>query len=293
MAREASSLKALKEQAPVTQIRARATASYQLLTAFVIVICAVLVAFFIHATVDDAVPAASQVGRVYGLIGVALMAFLAAYGIRRYAYRARIMRLETWYRAHLVLGVVTLTLLGCHSGFAFRSMFLGTLQVSFWGAVLTGIFGWGYQTVLRNWMVHHEFRPTVLRELDESLTAARESLEKQVAGLETEAAGLGGISLQKLVAHVVQQMGHIRFQHVWRFPDHSYWERRVHAVLKKVGVADLPPEVQVVIVELNHLEVLRWYHVVLRAWTTLHLWFTFFAIQMMVWHCWMVGRYPR
>jgi hypothetical protein len=288
----ASAEMTVKDQGLSKRDRERATTTYRALTAATLLVCALLVAYYLAASRESGVPAATFTGRMYGLAGLALFTFLALYGIRRYAYHAKI-RLEWWYRAHLLLGLVGLTLLGCHSGFAIRSAFMGALQVSFWGVVLTGLFGWGYQSAFKAWMVRHEYRPTILRELDDSLAAVREKVEREIGSLNPEAVQAGVVPLQKLVAEVLERMRQTRLQHLWRFPDHTFWYEQVCTLLKKLGLNDLPQDLQLLIIELNHLEVLRWYHVVLRAWTTVHLWFTYFAVQMVLWHLWLVGRYPR
>jgi hypothetical protein len=45
--------------------------------------------------------------------------------------------------------------------------------------------------------------------------------------------------------------------------------------------------------ELEDVDKLRAKHRLLRGWTTVHLLFTLFALQMALWHVWMVGSYPR
>src|SRR3954447_9814062 len=62
------------------------------------------------------IPAATPAGRWFGIAGFLLFLFLAFYGLRRTAYRSRLGALPWWYRAHLLLGLVALTLLACHSG---------------------------------------------------------------------------------------------------------------------------------------------------------------------------------
>jgi hypothetical protein len=281
------------ERAVPRRLPGRSTAGYQILSAVTLVLCAVLLAVYLKAVGSDPIPARTQLGRVYGLVGFLLLLVLAAYGARRYAYHVRLMPLEWWYRAHLLLGLLALTLLGCHSGFALRSPFLAVLQVSFWGVVLTGVLGWAYQSALKSWMVRHEYRPTILKELDGALALVRARVEREIGALETEAAAKGSISLQTLVTQLLERMRRARSQHLLRFPDHTFWESQVEGLFQKFGLGDLSQEVQLLVVELNHLEVLRWYHVVLRSWTTLHLLFTFLAVQMMLWHVWMVSWYPR
>lgn len=146
--------------------RRPARTAYRVLVVLIWLLGAALVALFVQQVRGAAVPAATAIGRIYGLIGAVLFAFLALYGLRRIGYRIRLGTLETWYRAHLVLGSLALVLLACHSGFAFRTPFLAALQIAFWGAFLSGIFGWAYQSCMKAWMVRHEYRPAVRSELE-------------------------------------------------------------------------------------------------------------------------------
>src|SRR5262245_5495563 len=135
------------------EVRSRpARPGYRALSIAVLLLSGLLVWYFLLATRGAPVPAATELGRWYGVIGALLLAFLSLYGLRRFGYSLQAGRLEWWYRAHLALGVLCLALLGCHCASAwlgtptapggrwahgFRSPFLTLLQIGFWGTVLT------------------------------------------------------------------------------------------------------------------------------------------------------------
>jgi hypothetical protein len=260
--------------APAPRLPARAArAAYGYLGPVTIAACLGLAGVFFARTAGAAVPAATAWGRWYGLAGALLLLFLSVYGIRRLAHRSPMGSLVAWYRLHLLLGTVALTLLGCHSGFAFRSPFLAVLQLTFWGTVLTGVLGWVYQTALKRWLVRNEYRPAVLKELEARRAALQEKLDPAAAP-----------ALASLEA--------VRRALLWKFPDWSAWESTTDESLARdaTGLSDADREA---LRELQRTEVLRSYHRLLRGWTTVHLLFTVLAVQMTLWHVATVGLYPR
>jgi len=282
--------------------------TYRLLTLAAWVLCAYLIWYYLEHTGAAEVPAATQVGRWYGLIGSVLFGFLAFYGLRRVAYRTSIGRLEWWYRTHLVLGLVALVILACHSGFAFRSWFLGALQVGFWGAVLTGAVGWAFQTAFKQWMVAHEERPTVLKELDARAEQLLQRLSASCASASAVAASAemhptpGGLAdppeeapalTQETLNRILQQMSTRRFSQLSYFPGWDFWDGQVEESLLNSGLESLPADQRQWLRELNRTEVQRSYHRALRWWTTVHLLFTALGVQMMIWHILSVAGSPR
>ncbi len=260
---------------------------YRVLTVLAWLLSGGLIWFYLQATAGAEVPAATQWGRYYGLAGTVLFAFLALYGLRRISYRSRSGTLQFWYRAHLVLGLIALVLLGCHSGFQFRSPFLTALQIGYWGTVGTGVFGWLYQTLIRWWMVRHEYTPSVLTEIN----ASRDRILTRLYTL-AEAEGPGAPKFSKQdVDRAVRAMAARRSANLWRMPDWNFWDGQVDA-----AAAELTPlsmEARQLVRDLNQVEVLRSYHRFMRGWTLYHLLLTAVAVQMVVWHIITVSLYPR
>jgi len=256
---------------------------YRLLTALTLAGCLVLVAAFVAATAGSKVPAATMVGRWYGIAGALLFLFGALYNLRHQVYRLRMGSLEWWYRAHLVLGAVAIAVLGCHSGFAMRSGFLAALQVGFWGTVVTGALGWLWQTGFKRWLQGNEWRPLIRTELEREHVALLKRME-------VPADELGERATAILAAR--RRLSQLRSTQLWRFPPTTEWDRSAAAALEASQPA-VSPEDRDQLLELNRLEVQRSYHRALRGWTTVHLLVTVVGVQLVAWHIWMVAIHPR
>lgn len=271
---------------PTTEIRP-ARKGYRFLTVLVWLASAGLIVNFVNATRGSTVPAATQVGRLYGLAGTVLFAFLALYGLRRISYFSRIGRLEFWYRAHLLLGLLALVLLGCHSGFQFRSPFLAALQIGFWGSIATGVFGWAYQTVIRWWLVRHEYTPSVLSELD----ARRDRIVSNLYTLAEESSKGGQAFSKQDVDRAVRGMAARRQTSLWQMKDWTFWEAQADAAADEWS--PLTREARQLVRDLNQVEVLRAYHRFMRGWTLYHLVLSAVGVQFMLWHIVTVAIHPR
>lgn len=261
-------------------------AGYRALALGTLAVCVLLTAYFLSATSGTQVPAATQLGRWYGLAGALLFTFGALYSVRHPVYRKRAGSLEWWYRAHLVLGVVALALLGCHSGIRVRSGFLALLQLGFWGTVLTGVGGWAWQTLLRRWLVRNEWRPLVLKELERE----REALLRRLAPAEgaTEATGR-----DRAVQEAQRGLEQLRTGLLWRFPPALTWDGEATRLLGEPGLQALSAADRKLLLEWHRLEIQRAYQHLLRGWTHFHLIFTVVGVQLMLWHIWMVSLFPR
>lgn len=109
-----------------------------------IVTCVVLVIvtaqYIRHASL--AIPTGgTQLGRVYGWIGLALIVFLASYSLRK---RWQVLwpgSLEAWLRWHTFLGILALGLIFLHSGFRTGGIFEAGSLIMLTATVISGILG--------------------------------------------------------------------------------------------------------------------------------------------------------
>ena len=225
--------------------------AYRLLALMLLAVSGALAVHYFEATEGAPVRAATQLGRIYGLVSAVLFALLSLYGLRRLYYRQRLGSLELWYRAHLVLGTVALAAAGCHAGFAFRSPFLTLLQIGFWGTVATGIFGWGYQTLLKRWMTRNEFRPTVMTELELAGAQLRRRLARYAAEGGPDHSALEARLLEQAIRGALARMALRRFFHSWRLPGWAFWEREIEAATSGGPLRELPDEPRRLVAELN------------------------------------------
>lgn len=253
-----------------------------------------LVIEYARQTRGAAYGAATQIGRIYGLIGAGLFLYLIYYGFRRVSYRTGALSQEFWYRSHLLLGWLAFAMLSCHCWNlkdAFRSPFLAMLQIGYWGTMVTGIYGWVYLTLVRRWMNKHEARPAVRRDLEKQkkvLFEALDAIRKEDSGDQSALTGnLRSEAIDRAVGHMKAQ----RLTNIWRLPPNSFWEEQIEKVAATLQA--LPKSARQPIVDLNRIEVLISYHKGLRAWTNVHLVLGGFVVQMMLWHILMVALWPR
>ncbi|MBM3459121.1 MAG: hypothetical protein FJX77_11390 [Armatimonadetes bacterium] len=267
---------------------------YRALTALTWGGSAVLVWLWIQNTKGMAHGAAGQLGRIYGLVGAVIFLYLVYYGFRRISYYTGVLNQEWWYRGHLLLGWLSLVMVGCHAWNLndwTRSPFLIALQIGFWGTMATGLYGWVYLTLLKRWMLRHEYRPTVRKELERSRAALLAELDQLKADSGSAQSGLSQNMRGQAIDRAVGQMTGRRMTHIWRLPPLDFWEKEIGSIARALDA--LPKEAVRPIQELNRIEVLRSYHKGLRAWTNLHLILAAIGIQMMLWHVLAVSLWPR
>lgn len=264
-------------------------AGYRALAIGTLAVCTLLAAYFLSATTGSQVPAATQIGRWYGLAGALLFIFGAFYSVRRPVYRKRAGSLEWWYRAHLVLGVVALVLLGCHSGIHVRSGFLALLQIGFWGTVLTGVGGWVWQSVLRRWLIRNEWRPLVLTELERE----RDQLLLRLSATGEGEGKTPNSARNQAVQEAQRGLEQLRTGLLWRFPSALAWDGEATRLLGESGMQALSAADRKLLLQWHRVEIQRAYQHLLRGWTHFHLLFTVVSVQLMLWHIWMVSVFPR
>jgi hypothetical protein len=215
------------------------------------------------------------------------MLLLVLYWGRRADYRRRFGRLEVWYRTHLWIGLIALALVGAHSGFRCRGVFLTTLQLFFWGAMATGLFGWLLQTWMKRQLLRHEDRPLVLTQLRQEGERERQSLVERL-GEVTESEWL----------RLRASLAGLRRRHLCRFPSWVAWEAMVtaqagRALARHLNCLD-PSDAGAALASLerlNRIEVLASYHRWLRGWTTFHMVLALGLAQLVLWHIYATTWY--
>src|SRR5579871_4825064 len=87
-------------------------------------------------------------GLVFGSVGYALMLWVGLLGVRKKLPVWRLGKAQTWMRAHLWMGLITLPLILLHAGFAWRGPLTLTLMILFFIVWLSGIYGAAMQHYL-------------------------------------------------------------------------------------------------------------------------------------------------
>src|SRR5207244_12463123 len=83
----------------------------------------------------------STLGIAYGIAGSALIVLLAAFGIRKRAYRSTFGTLENWMQSHIYLGLLAGVILLLHTGFRFHDGIAVATFVLVAIVVVSGIAG--------------------------------------------------------------------------------------------------------------------------------------------------------
>jgi hypothetical protein len=104
----------------------------------------------------------STIGIAYGIAGSALIVILAAFGIRKRAYRSTFGTLENWMQSHIYLGLLAGVVLLLHTGFRFNDGIAVATFVLVAIVVFSGIAG----------AILYVTVPRLLTEVESNLTVA-------------------------------------------------------------------------------------------------------------------------
>lgn len=104
----------------------------------------------------------SPLGVALGLIAVALILLLTAFGVRKRSYRSKVGTLEGWLQSHVVLGVVVFFVVLAHTGFRFEDDVAVAAFVALTLVVVSGLVGAALYTAV----------PRLLTEVQSNLSPA-------------------------------------------------------------------------------------------------------------------------
>src|SRR5229473_1215999 len=113
---------------------------------------------------------------VTGLIGLAGIAGVMTYPIRKPVYRRRAGALRYWLLAHIYLGVIAGIVLLMHGGSHGGGLLTSTLMVSFDLVILSGLFGLACYLIVPRIMTSIEGDPLLIEDLQARRTELRDEL---------------------------------------------------------------------------------------------------------------------
>ena len=122
-------------------------------------------------------------GLVYGSIGLALILFAAALGVRRKVPTWRIGRASTWMKGHLWLGLLSYVLVLLHSGFKLGDGLTLVLMVLFTVVLVSGIYGVILQQFLPRMMLLRVPLETVYEQIDAVVAQLRAEADEIVGAV--------------------------------------------------------------------------------------------------------------
>jgi hypothetical protein len=127
-----------------------------------LVLLTAAVALFIYQARKEYPHGGSTIGIAYGIAGSALIVLLAAFGIRKRAYRSTFGTLENWMQSHIYLGILAGVVLLLHTGFRFNDGIAVATFVLVAIVVFSGIAG----------AILYATVPRLLTEVESNLTVA-------------------------------------------------------------------------------------------------------------------------
>ncbi|HEV2057617.1 MAG TPA: hypothetical protein VGV06_20990 [Methylomirabilota bacterium] len=122
-------------------------------------------------------------GLVYGSIGLALILYAAALGVRRKVPSWRIGRATAWMKGHLWLGLLSYVVVLFHSGFKLGDGLTLVLMVLFTIVVVTGIYGVILQQFLPRMMLLRIPLETVYEQIDPVVVQLRAEADELVSAV--------------------------------------------------------------------------------------------------------------
>lgn len=111
----------------------------------------------------------SSIGLAYGALAALIVCFEFALWPKRSSWFRTARWLggaETWMRAHLWLGILSLPLVVMHSGFRLGGSFSTLLGTVFYGVIASGVAGWFLQTIVPRLIWEQVPRETIFGEID-------------------------------------------------------------------------------------------------------------------------------
>ena len=128
---------------------------------FIVLLIAVT-GLFIYQARKEYPHGGSPLGIAYGIAGSALIVLLAAFGMRKRAYRSTFGTLENWMQSHIYLGILAGVILLLHTGFRFNDGIAVATFVLVAIVVFSGIAG----------AILYVTVPRLLTEVESNLTVA-------------------------------------------------------------------------------------------------------------------------
>lgn len=128
-------------------------------------------------------------GLTFGIVGYALMLWVGLLGVRKKVPVWRLGKAQTWMRAHIWMGLITLPLILMHGGFAWRGPLTLVLMILFFIVWLSGIFGATLQHYLPSMILAEVPMETIYEEIPHvraQLKDEADELVGAIAGSEVE-----------------------------------------------------------------------------------------------------------
>jgi hypothetical protein len=220
-----------------------------------------------------------------GFVGLAGIAGVMAYPVRRQIYKKRAGALRYWMLAHSYLGVIAGVTLLLHGGTSPGGALTTALMISFDLVILTGLFG----------IVCYYFAPRLLTRIEgqplliEDLTARREELSEEIGAIMASASAKTRELIERRVLPRFLSFGYLLRQYLKREPLEKMTEN-AHSEFKSAA-ADLPAAEREsflraveVAAMMRRVDALIYLHQMLKLWLAPHVLTTSLMLALMLVH---------
>jgi hypothetical protein len=119
-------------------------------------------------------------GLTYGIVGSGMMLFAGLLSARRMVPIWRLGRAETWMRAHIWLGLVSVPMILFHAGFQIGGTLTAVLMLLFLLVIVSGVFGLALQQFLPRVMMNQVQMETIYEQIPHVLDQLREEADQLV-----------------------------------------------------------------------------------------------------------------
>ncbi len=179
---------------------------------FVLVATVVAAAWYTFASIaqDTLLGGSSAPGLAFGIVGGLLILFEFALWPRKKVRAWRIGRAQTWMRAHIWLGLLTVPLIVLHTGFRLGGALPTVLTFWFVGVIASGIFGLWVQQLIPRMRLDQVGAETIYTQIDRvsrQLANEAEAIVQAVCGDPAEGEARRAPTVEVAAVAEVQEAG--------------------------------------------------------------------------------------
>jgi hypothetical protein len=223
---------------------------------------------------------------VTGLVGLAGVAVVMTYPLRKQVYRRRAGALRYWLLAHVYFGAVAGILLFMHAGLRTGGLLTTLLYLSFVGVILSGLFGIGSYIVAPRILTSIEGEPLLI----EDLTARRIELNDQLAKIKEKSEGWLREEIDERVVNKFLKKSFV-LQQLWKRRELKSLLADARSQFKTSMMRTATDSERSILVEavetaatLSRVDALVFVHRMLRVWIAPHVITTSLMLALMLVH---------
>jgi len=147
-----------------------------------LIVCAISIVFYVIYAIRDIPRGGSFTGYVLGILGTVLLLLLMLLPVRKRQYQRPVGSLDVWMRSHVCLGIITVVIVGMHTGFQVIGTVSIGLSVVFILTLVSGIIGTVLYETLPNTIARMGNNTFRQQSLLENLSEMEQELEEMLTG---------------------------------------------------------------------------------------------------------------